>query len=281
MQKLQAIERLRQALGSLRDQLVQHEVYHRIRTQDDLRTFMEHHVFAVWDFMSLLKALQGRLTGVTVPWLPQGDRNARRLINEIVLEEESDEDGEGDYISHFELYRAAMAQCGADTSRIDELVRRLHRGEPVLEALDTAGVPEAAQGFVRTTWRIIELGSTHSIAAAFTFGREDLIPEMFRALVADLHNRFPGPWNRLRYYLERHIHLDEEHHSPLAIQMVAGLCGNDEEKWSEAEETARVALSARIALWNGVVERITLHETALQPARPDTPQARPTPFRPL
>ncbi len=201
MSKLQAIERLRQALGPLREQLVQHEVYRRIKTQDDLRTFMEHHVFAVWDFMSLLKALQIRLTGVTLPWTPQGHRNARRLINEIVLEEESDEDGEGGYISHFELYRGAMAQCGADTSRIDELVFRLHRGEPVVEALETTGVPEAAQAFVRTTWRIIQSRSTHSIAAAFTLGREELIPDMFRALVVDLDDRFPGQLRLFRFYL--------------------------------------------------------------------------------
>ena len=123
----QALERLRQSLRPLRTQLFKHEVYRSIRTQDDLRIFMEHHVFAVWDFMSLLKALQGRLTGVTIPWFPQGDRNARRLINEIVLEEESDEDGEGGYISHFELYRAAMAQCGANTSRIDAFMGHLIR----------------------------------------------------------------------------------------------------------------------------------------------------------
>ena len=109
-EQVQAIERLQQSLRPLRDQLFNHEVYRSIKTPDDLRTFMEHHVFAVWDFMSLLKALQRHLTGVTIPWLPQGDRNARRLINEIVLDEESDEDGEGGYISHFELYRAAMVQ---------------------------------------------------------------------------------------------------------------------------------------------------------------------------
>ncbi len=256
MKELQAIERLRQALRPPREQLIQHGVYHSIKTPDDLRIFMEHHVFAVWDFMSLLKALQICLTGVTVPWTPQGDRNARRLINEIVLEEESDEDGEGGYISHFELYRAAMAQCGADTSRIDAFVERLRRKEPVLEALESACVPEAARAFVRTTWRIIESGSPHAIAAAFALGREDLIPDMFRALVLDLERCFPGQWDLLRRYLERHIHLDEEHHLPLALEMLAVLCGDDQEKWREAEQTTEEALNARLTLWDQVVKQI-------------------------
>lgn len=257
MNQIPWIDRLRKSLYPLRQQLVQHGIYRHLQTSEQLRVFMEHHVFAVWDFMSLLKALQRRLTCVSVPWLPHGDRNARRLINEIVLEEESDENTEGGYISHFELYRAAMVQCAADTSRIDEFVGRLERKEPVLEALAMAGPPKAAQDFVRTTWLIIESDSTHCIASAFTFGREELIPDMFRALVADLHNRFPGQWNLLLHYLERHIHLDEEHHTPLALQMLAGLCRDNEERWREAEETARLALNARIALWDGILSANT------------------------
>ncbi len=253
---MQGIESLRQSLQPLREQLVKHGVYQAVKTAKDLRVFMEHHVFAVWDFMSLLKALQGHLTCVTVPWLPQGGRNARRLINEMVLEEESDENGEGGYISHFELYREAMAQCGADTSRVDDFLIRLRRGQTVPEALEAAGVPKAAQAFVSTTWQIVESGPPHVIAAAFALGREDLIPEMFRTLTAELDDRFPGQWAFLRRYLERHIHLDEEHHRPLAFEMLDGLCGSDQEKWREAQETASKALSARIALWNGVVEQI-------------------------
>ncbi len=256
--QIAAVDRLQESLRALREQLVKHQIYHQIETPDDLCVFMEHHVFAVWDFMSLLKALQRRLTSVMIPWVPQGDPNARRLINEIVLDEESDDDGEGGYISHFELYRAAMDQCGAGTSRIEDFLGRLQRSEPVHEALEQARVPEAARVFVETTWGIIDSGSAHSIAAAFTFGREDLIPDMFRALVLDLDERFPSQLGLLRYYLERHIQLDEEHHTPLARRMVASLCETDQKKWREAEEAARAALHARIALWDGVVEQITL-----------------------
>ena len=256
--QIAALDRLQESLRPLREQLVKHQIYHQMETPDDLHVFMEHHVFAVWDFMSLLKALQRRLTSVTIPWMPQGDPNARRLINEIVLDEESDDDGEGGYISHFELYHAAMVQCGADTSSIDDFLRRLRRSEPVHVALEQARVPEVARVFVAKTWGIIDSGSAHSIAAAFTFGREDLIPDMFRALVLDLDKRFPNQLRLLRYYLDRHIHLDEEHHTPLARRMVDSLCGTDHKRWREAEEAARSALGARIALWNGVLEQVTL-----------------------
>jgi FMN phosphatase YigB (HAD superfamily) len=255
--QIAALDRLRELLRPLREQLVKHQIYHQMETADDLRVFMEHHVFAVWDFMSLLKALQRRLTSVTIPWVPQGDPNARRLINEIVLDEESDDNGEGGYTSHFELYRAAMAQSGANASAIDDFLDRLGRGDPFYEALEQAPVPEAARTFVRATWDILGSKSTHSIAAAFTFGREDLIPDMFRALVLDLDERFPNQLGLLRYYLERHIQLDEEHHTPLARRMVAALCETDQKKWREAEEAAQAALHARIALWDGVVEQIT------------------------
>ncbi len=256
--RIPPIDDLQDSLRSLREQLVKHRLYVQMKTPADVGIFMAHHVFAVWDFMSLLKALQLRLTCVTIPWVPQGDPHARRLINEIVLDEESDDNGEGGYASHFELYRAAMAQSGANASGIDDFLDRLGRGDPFYEAFERARVPEAAQISVRATWDILGSKSTHSIAAAFTFGREDLIPDMFRALVLDLDERCPNQLGLLRYYLERHIQLDEEHHTPLARRMVAALCETDQKKWQEAQEAAQTALHARIALWDGVVEQIIL-----------------------
>lgn len=249
---------LQESLYPLRKQLIEHPVYSRIGTLEELQIFMEHHVFAVWDFMSLLKALQRDLTCVTVPWIPQGGQLSRRFINEIVLAEESDEDSGGRYTSHFELYRAAMKQCQADTSIIDRFIELIRQGETVFAALEKASVPQAAQDFVITTWSIVESGSTHSIAAAFTLGREELIPDMFRSLVAELQNQFSGQLNLFSNYLERHIELDEEHHTPMAFQMLAELCGNDSRKWREVEETAHIALKARIALWDGVVEQMAI-----------------------
>ncbi len=256
MKEIARLHSLQESLRPLREKLAGHGIYQQIETLEDLQIFMEHHVFAVWDFMSLLKALQIRLTCVAVPWVPQGDRLSRRLINEIVLEEESDEESGGGYISHYELYRAAMEQCGADISRIDCFLHRIGSGEAVVKALEAADAPKAAQAFVRTTMRIVESGSAHLTAAAFTLGREDVIPVMFRPLVTKLQNRFPGQLTLFQDYLERHIRLDEERHTPMGLQMLAVLCKDDLRKWREAEEAARVALKTRIALWDGVVGQI-------------------------
>ena len=193
--------------------------------------------------------------------IPGENQLSRRLINEIVLEEESDENMEGGYTSHFELYRAAMQQCAADTSKIDQFLSRLRQKQTVPVALETANVPKAARAFVQTTWGIIESGSVHQIAAAFALGREELIPDMFRSFLVDLQKQFPNQLTLLRYYLERHVQLDEERHTPMALRMLTDLCGDDHGKWQEAEQTVQLALNARIDLWDGVVNQVLAAKT--------------------
>jgi Protein of unknown function (DUF3050) len=248
----QSFEDVSAALQPTRQRLINHPVFHAIGSLEDLQVFMEHHVFAVWDFMALLKALQQRLTCVAFPWLPTEEVSSRRLINEIVLEEESDEFEQGVYGSHFEFYHQAMHQCGANTAPIDRFIELLRRGHSVQEALTKAAAPAAAVQFVRATWAVLESESPYRIAAAFTFGREDLIPDMFRSIIANLEGRWPHRLSIFRRYLERHVHLDEEHHSPMAIRMLRSLCQDDVGRWKEVEATAKFALSARLALWNGV-----------------------------
>jgi hypothetical protein len=233
--------------------LVAHQIYQRVRSLDDLRRFLEQHVFAVWDFMSLLKALQRELTCIDVPWTPRGDRLSRRLVNEIVLGEESDDAGEGAHASHFEWYLDAMGQCGADSGPIRELVRRVEAREPIDNALTACGAPPAARAFVEATFRVIGSRSAPAIGAAFTFGREEVIPDMFRALVDDLAREFPGQLSTFVGYLERHIGLDEDEHTPAALRMIEALCGDDEERWESAAAAGQAALEARLALWDGVV----------------------------
>src|SRR5579863_10285305 len=114
-QRHPGIDRLEAEIGSARAEVVGHKLYARLTDADAIRTFLEHHVFAVWDFMSLLKSLQRNLTCVDLPWVPTGPTGSRRLINDIVLVEESDELRDG-FISHFELYVEGMIDAGADTS---------------------------------------------------------------------------------------------------------------------------------------------------------------------
>ena len=99
--------------------LLQHPLYEKVKTVEDLHQFLESHVYAVWDFMSLLKALQEKLTCTTTPWFATQNPETRYLINEIVLAEESDLTLDGKRLSHFEMYVEAMQSCGAQTSELD------------------------------------------------------------------------------------------------------------------------------------------------------------------
>jgi pyrroloquinoline quinone (PQQ) biosynthesis protein C len=256
------LKALQLVIQPLRDQLIHHRVYAMVDSLSRLQVFMEHHVFAVWDFMSLLKALQQSQTCVEVPWVPKSRPIVARFVNEIVLGEESDEDGRGGYTSHFELYREAMRESGASTVRIDRLVESLSGGININQALmDCHAAPGVAE-FVRTTWAFITSKEAHSIAAAFTFGREDVIPEMFRRFVDALHGKYPGRFQKIKYYLMRHIDLDENSHAPLAIKAIHELCGTDDLRWQEATEAARSALQARINFWEAIAAAMREDQTA-------------------
>ncbi|MBB5031167.1 DUF3050 domain-containing protein [Prosthecobacter vanneervenii] len=243
-------------IETARAALLGHSLYARLRTLEDLAQFMECHVFAVWDFMSLLKALQQRLTCVQVPWVPVGDNQVRRLVNEIVLGEESDRTPDGTPSSHYELYLQAMQEAGADTTAVQGLIRQLQQGTSVTEALAASGVPECVAEFVSHTFEVIAGGKPHVIAAAFTYGREDLIPAMFHELVARLEAEFPGRLKILRYYLDRHIQLDGDEHGEMGRAMVELLCEGNPQRESEARQAALDALNARLHLWDGIAERI-------------------------
>jgi hypothetical protein len=247
-----SIKAMELRLSPLRQQLHAHSLYSRIHHLGDIRLFMESHVFAVWDFMSLLKALQRTLTCVDVPWIPTPFPRSRRFINEIVLGEESDE-YQGRAISHFELYLEAMEQAKADTRPIRGLLRNVSRepGELIFE-----DVPPAAKEFVATTFQTIRDGSPAALAAAFAFGREDAIPDMFRSLVRHLSHTLNGELDLFVWYLERHIEIDGEDHGPLALEMVSDLCGDDPEAWEDASQAAEQALHARLRLWDGVLAQI-------------------------
>lgn len=242
------IKQLLAAIAPVKAQLTNHPLYGQIAGLDELRVFMEHHCFAVWDFMSLLKALQQNLTCTTVPWLPVGNANTRYLINEIVTGEESDVDEAGSRASHFELYLRAMQQAGANTAVIEHFIDLLKQDKIIQDALNAANVPDAAREFVAQTFQVIATGKPHVIAAVFTFGREDLIPAIFIEMVRGLAANV----NILRYYLERHIEVDGDHHSHLAYEMTAELCGEDPLKWQEATAEAQATLEARLALWDAI-----------------------------
>ena len=247
-------ESLTAALAPDRAALLGHPLYAAVHTVAGLRRFMESHVFAVWDFMSLLKSLQTRLTCTRVPWTPPRTRRAARLVNTLVLAEESDEiDGENEPLSHFELYLRAMHEIGADTGPIERHLSALGEGATVTTALDVAGAPPHAARFVRRTFALIDDPHDEAVAAGFLFGREDLVPEMFRRLLPEVE-RVAGA-RSLSLYLARHIDLDEDEHGPLARRLLTELCPTPE-AWERAAAASQAALAARHALWDGVRDAV-------------------------
>jgi hypothetical protein len=239
----------------LKEKLTRHPIYESIETLQHLRCFMEHHIYAVWDFMSLLKALQAAVAPAQAPWMPSPRPEMRRFINEIVLGEECDEydvAGTRRFISHFELYLLSMEEVKADTRPIRQFIAVVNENG-VEAALRLPVVPRPAIEFVRSTFQFVAEQKDHCTASAFTFGREDLIPAMFGALLERMKiSEVMAP--NFHYYLKRHIQLDADTHGPLALQLVAALCGKDANREQEARRAAEKALEARIVFWDGVKE---------------------------
>lgn len=242
-----------------KDLLLNHSLYQKVKTIEDLNCFLENHVFAVWDFMSLLKALQQKLTCTTTPWFATPNPEIRYLVNEIVLAEESDLTLDGKRQSHFEMYLDAMKDCGADVSEIEHFVSEVFSLKNIFVAIKKSGLHPQVKAFLDFTFRVIEEGKPHKIAAAFTFGREDLIPAIFTEILQNFQCNFPETdLSKLIYYFERHIELDADEHGPMAMQMIDELCGNDTKKWLEAEAVSIEALEKRIGLWNAIEEQIMM-----------------------
>ncbi len=250
-------------IQSLRDRLGAHPIYASLVTLDDLRIFMRHHVYSVWDFMSLIKYLQHQIAPARWPWTPNGDASVQRFINELVLEEETDcaLPGQEGHTSHFMLYLAAMREIGTDAET------PLHFVEQVAEhgieaALRSEFPPAPSVAFTRTTFAFIDSGKPHVVAAVLALGREHVIPSMFRALLSRMKvtaEQAPS----FHYYLNRHVTLDEDFHAPLSLRLLGALCGKDGQKWHEARAAAIRAVEARLQFWDGVMHSLPSHQSEI------------------
>ncbi|MDE1168686.1 MAG: DUF3050 domain-containing protein [Pseudomonas sp.] len=236
-------------LDNKKSELSTHPIFAEIHSLPVLRRFMETHVFAVWDFMSLTKRLQRELTCVSLPWLPPTDPKAARLINEIVLGEESDDTLHGGHYSHFELYLDAMREIGASTTAAERFVALQREGVSCHTALQSVDADPAAIAFVTDTLDIALHAPAHSVAAAFLHGRESVIPQMFQRIL--------GHWGiskeqapTFHYYLERHIEVDSEDHGPAAEALLDRLVKGDDQRQQQVFAAAIAAVNSRIALWD-------------------------------
>ena len=247
-------------LAPLKQQLIDHPLYSHIASIDELKIFMEQHVFAVWDFMSLVKKLQISLTCTSLPWKPSKYPTAGRLINEIVWGEETDLNKDGAILSHFEMYLQAMEETGANTQAVNAFIDGLEQ-DNLYDRILSLDAPQSVKNFLQFTFDTIASEKLHVIAAVFTFGREDLIPDMFIEMVKNL-KKDGNHLNHLIYYLERHIEVDGDEHGPMALEMIKELCEDNPLKIEEALTASKEALHYRIALWDGVYN--TINKTLIQ-----------------
>ena len=234
-----------EAIKQKQKELTHHPVYGTFQDLESIRHFMGYHVFAVWDFMSLLKSLQRHITCVSVPWRPSSyPAEMVRLINQIVLGEESDVDQAGKPISHFDLYLKGMEEIGADTKGIQNF---LSSGNLNL-------IPAGAREFVDHNLKVAKDGHVVEVAASFFFGREKLIPDMFQSIVDVLKKENISAPTFL-YYLERHIEVDSGEHGPLALKCFDYLVGNDPKFKNMGLDAGLKALEMRQMLWDTVLNR--------------------------
>ena len=244
-----------QDLNDLRKSLIEHPLYNSMENLSDIKKFMEVHVYAVWDFMSLVKNLQINLTCVSTPWIPSENSLTARLINEIVWGEETDIDKNQVAKSHFEMYLDSMNEIGANTNKIKDLVRLVKQGRDIFKIIESLDISNEIKDFLNFTFSVIKDNKVHVTAAVFTFGREDLIPNMFIEIVRKIKLE-NNSVESLIYYLERHIEMDGDHHGPMAMNMIKNLCENNDDKIFEALDSSKLALRKRIKLWDYIYEQI-------------------------
>lgn len=250
------VNEIKRSLFPFREKLNNHAIYENIKNLEDVKIFMESHVFAVWDFMSLVKYLQINLTNLQIPWTPKKTGSTVRLINEIVLGEESDFNEQSKSKSHFEMYLDAMKDINANTETISNFINLINDGLSVNQSLESCFVHKDVKKFVNFTFQTINSKRTHLVASLLTFGREEIIPDIFIKIVeeASLDGQ---DYSKLKYYLNRHIEIDGEEHGPLALQMISEICGSDKSKWNEVQSIAIESLNHRINLWDSILEKIS------------------------
>lgn len=257
---MKIISQVNRQLEPLIQRIQHHPLYAQMISIENLQRFMEHHVFAVWDFMCLLKELHRRFVSIRAPWFPPEDSLSAHLIGGILREEESDRTPDQQtHCSHFELYVHAMRSLHADTRPIEHFLKRLKQGDILIHAMESAELSVIIQQFVLTTFSFFDQ-ETHILAAAFVYGREAITPVMFTPLIRQLKQAIAPSQQALLqpflHYLNRHIELDHDEHFPQALKFLYHLAGEDEKKWRDIALHARLALQARLDFLDGIQEKI-------------------------
>ncbi len=236
---------MNEQIKKLNNELSVNSIYKKLNSKENLQIFMSYHVFAVWDFMSLLKGLQNKITCTSVPWVDSKyDAKLVRLVNEIVVAEESDLDLNENPASHFRMYLDAMNEVGSGQSIISNF----------LSDMNLKSLPEELANIVQYHLEIAQNGTDVEIASSFFFGRENIIPNLFTAITEQLKlNKLDYP--KLFYYLNRHIELDGDEHGPMALECMKQLLDSPEKK-QLSEQTAIESLQKRKELWDFIESKL-------------------------
>jgi hypothetical protein len=237
------------------DNLRNHELFYSVSTIEDLRIYMKYQVWCVWDFMALVKSIQLGIVPPAIIWTPPKDASLGAYIYEILLTEETDinETATG-RSSHFETYLRAMDQVGADTTQILRFMELLSSGTPFLTAIQTIQIPTQAKSFVQTTLSHAH-SELHIAVAAFCLTREGIIPDMFTTFLGNFQLELNI--STFKWYMNRHIVIDNDSHGPLSAKLFKTVVGTDPERLAEALDAALVALDARKALLDAILDEIS------------------------
>lgn len=254
IQNIQATSKitlLEKKLSTLHEELSGHDVYKNLLNIQNLRVFMEYHVFAVWDFMTLLKGIQKNITCTQIPWRPSTyPKELVRLVNSMVLDEESDIDHNNEACDHFSLYVRAMEELGADSKPIKSFLKNLD--------IDQLTMP--LREFVQFNITMAQSYPLHILVGVFYFGRENLIAKIFEPILENLksfsHNTIP---KSLIYYLQRHVELDGSTHSTQCKKLLETVCMDNPKSYQEALSFGIQACLLRKKLWDRALESMILY----------------------
>lgn len=249
-------EQLKEKLKKMRS----HNVFSKIKTKEDLQQFMQWHVFAVWDFMSLAKRLQIDLTCVSLPWMPSQNNEAARLINEIILGEETDILPTKEAMSHFEMYLLAMQEVGAEATLFNEFFEKM-KTDGFEKAIELDSINPAIKNFMSATINTAVNGKFAEVLGSFFYGREDSIPEMFSNLL-DSWGVDEAEAPTFVYYLKRHIELDGDTHGPAVQKIMTEKLSDCPMGWGVLFDSAIQAVDLRIALWDALEVEMSASEKA-------------------
>ncbi len=226
-----------------------HKLYERVSDENALRTFVEHHVICVWSYSFLLRNIYQELVSVIHPLNSQGQKEAIRLISEIILDEEVEEQHDGSLMSHMEVYMEAMQDLGADLGPIVTFFDMQDAGADWQDALEAAEFSPAITEYARCIGSFFKR-PLHERAAILFYEGEPYIPDQFLSKLGLLSSKHRT--HRLLDYFERHIEGLKRPGFSAAGRLVEIFCGDSDAFNEAAEKAAECAMKARIEFWNQV-----------------------------